>query len=308
MRIVLAALALTVISQSAVAQAPRIEYTRTSDVIYGRAYGLALTMEVFTPRRPNGRGVIWVVSSGGYSSRDLTEQPSFEKRISPLLEHGYIVFAVVHGSSPMFNVESHARDVRRAVRVVRQRATDFGIDPAQIGLAGSSSGGVIALLIAMTGEDGEATSRDPVDRVSSRIQAVGAFFPGTDLVNFGEDGRLITDVMRQASLVDPSFEFYDVDPITGRRTPVSEVTEIHRRLRQLSAVTHVTADGPPTILIHGDRDTAAPIQQSRRLFERLQTMKVPSNLVVREGMGHAWPGWESDCALVAAWFDKYLRP
>jgi acetyl esterase/lipase len=207
----------------------------------------------------------------------------------------------------MFNLESHVRDVRRAIRVVRHRAVDFRIDPARIGLAGSSSGGVIALLIAMTGEDGEATSQDPADRVSSRVQAVGAFFSGTDLVNFGEDGRLITDVMRQGNLVDPSFEFFDVDPLTGRRTPVSEVTEIRHRLRQLSAVTHVTADDPPTILIHGDRDTAAPIQQSQRLFERLQAMKVPADLVVREGMGHAWPGWESDSALVAAWFDKYLR-
>jgi acetyl esterase/lipase len=307
MRIVLAALALTLISYSAVAQAPRVEYTRTSDVIYGRAYGLALTMEVFTPKHPNGRGVIWVVSSGGYSSRDRTEQPSFEKRISPLLERGYVVFAVVHGSSPMFNVESHARDVRRAIRVVRHRAAEFSIDPVRIGLVGSSSGGVVALLIAMTGEDGEATSEDPVDRISSRVQAVGAFFPGTDLVNFGEDGRWITDVMRQGNFVDPSFEFYDVDPLNGRRTPVSEVTEIQRRLRQLSSVTHVTADDPPTILIHGDRDTAAPIQQSRRLFERLQAMKVPTDLVVREGMGHAWPGWESDSALVATWFDKFLR-
>jgi S-formylglutathione hydrolase FrmB len=43
------------------------------------------------------------------------------------------------------------------------------------------------------------------------------------------------------------------------------------------------------------------------LFERLQAMKVPTDLVVREGMGHAWPGWESDSALVATWFDKFLR-
>jgi acetyl esterase/lipase len=141
----------------------------------------------------------------------------------------------------MFNVESHARDVRRAIRVAGHRAVDFRIDPARIGLA-----------------------------------------------------------------VDPSFEFFDVDRLTGRRTPVS-FTEIHHRLRQLSAVTHVTADDPPTILIHGDRDTAAPIQQPQRLFERLQAMKVPTDLVVREGMGHSWPGWESDSALVAASFDKYLR-
>src|SRR5688572_1732326 len=76
------------------AQSGVAEHTRRSDVIYGRKFGLALTLEVFAPAKPNGRGVVWVVSSSGRSSREQTLQPSFERRISPLLQHGYIVFAV----------------------------------------------------------------------------------------------------------------------------------------------------------------------------------------------------------------------
>ena len=41
-------------------------------------------------------------------------------------------------------------------------------------------------------------------------------------------------------------------------------------LREYSPVTHVTAGDPPTILIHGDQDEAVPVQQSRRLIERLK--------------------------------------
>lgn len=40
-------------------------------------------------------------------------------------------------------------------------------------------------------------------------------------------------------------------------------------LLEYSPVTHVTADDPPTMLIHGDQDKAVPVQQSRRLVERL---------------------------------------
>jgi dipeptidyl aminopeptidase/acylaminoacyl peptidase len=66
---------------------------------------------------------------------------------------------------------------------------------------------------------------------------------------------------------------------------------------------------PPTILIHGDQDQdkAVPVQQSRRLIERLNDANVPARLVVREGVGHAYPGWEADTASSADWFDAHLR-
>jgi acetyl esterase/lipase len=193
---------------------------------------------VLAPARPNGLGVVWVVSSNGISSREQTLQPSFEQRISPVLARGYTVFAVIHGSSPAFR-----------------------------------------------------------------------FFPPTDLMNVGEASQNVVDLMRQRSgTVDPSFQFYDIDVKTGARTLVTERERVLRVLRETSPLTHVSADDPPTILIHGDQDKAVPLQQSRRLADRLNQTGVTARLVVREGKGHAWPGWESDTALIADWFDIHLRP
>jgi dipeptidyl aminopeptidase/acylaminoacyl peptidase len=79
-------------------------------------------------------------------------------------------------------------------------------------------------------------------------------------------------------------------------------------LRDYSPVTHVSTDDPPTILIHGDQDKSVPLQQSRRLIERLEAAKVPARLVVRAGAGHAYAGWDADAALIADWFDVHLRP
>src|SRR5688500_1550241 len=45
-------------------------YTRKEDVVYGRKFGLALTLDVFTPAKPNGRGVILCVSGGWVSSKE----------------------------------------------------------------------------------------------------------------------------------------------------------------------------------------------------------------------------------------------
>ena len=305
------ALALSVVGGSDVlvrALAQPAEYTRQSDVIYGRKFGLALTMEVFAPTKPNGRGVVWVVSSSGNSSREQTLQPSFERRILPLLKRGNTVFAVIHGSSPAFQVQDYVQDATRAVRFVRHRAVDLRIDAQRLGIAGSSAGGLIALIAAMRGQDGSSASEDAVERESSRVQAVGCFFPPTDLMNFGETSRNIIDLLRERGAVDPSFQFHDVDEKTGARTIVTDPEDVIRMLRELSPVTHVTPDDPPTMLIHGDADKAVPLQQSRRMIERLQQANVPARLLVREGMGHAWPGWEADSALLADWFDIHLGP
>jgi hypothetical protein len=94
----------------AAAQTSGRKAIRQSDVIYGRKFGVALTMEVFTAATRNGIGVVWVVSSNGRSSRDQTLQESFERRIAPLLDRGYTVFAIIHGSAPIFNVQDQVSD------------------------------------------------------------------------------------------------------------------------------------------------------------------------------------------------------
>lgn len=286
---------------------PAATLTRQSDVIYGRKFGVALTMEVFTPPTRNGLGVVWVVSSGGVSSREQTLQDSFERRIAPLLTRGYTVFAVIHGSAPIFNVQDMSGDVRRAVRVVRARAADFRIDGQRLAIAGSSAGGLLALTIAMHGDEGKPADADPIERVSSRVQAAGVFFPPTDLMHFGAPSQTIVDVMLKQGGLDPAFQFYDPDARTGARTPIADREKVLQLLREMSPVTHATADDPPTILIHGDQDKGVPIQQSQSLMTRLTELKVPSRLVVREGAGHAYPGWEADTRLIADWFDQHLR-
>lgn len=278
------------VGSGAAEQTSRPKAARQSDVIYGRKFGVALTMEVSTAATRNGIGVVWVVSSSGRSSRDQTLQDSFEGRIAPLLEHGYTVFAVIHGSAPIFNVQDQVSDVRRAVRFVRHRAAEFGIDGQHLGISGSSAGGLLALVVAMQEQDGDPTSDDVVERESGRVQAVGCFFPPTDLLNFGGSAENIVDLMQKRDgRVDPSFQFYDLDARTGARRSITAREEVIRMLREYSPVTHVTAGDPPTILIHGDQDKAVPVQQSHRLIERLNDANVPARLAVREGAGHAYP-------------------
>ena len=167
------------------AAAKESDVKRTEDVIYGRKFGTALTMDVFQPAKPNGAAVIFCVSGGWFSAHDLINTGF----AAELLKRGYTVFAVVHGSQPKFTIPEVLQDMHRAVRYIRSHATDYGIDPDRIGISGASAGGHLSLMQGTAGTPGDPEAKDPVDRESSRVQAVGCFFPPTDFLNYGQPGE-----------------------------------------------------------------------------------------------------------------------
>jgi hypothetical protein len=163
---------------------------RTSDVIYGRKAGMALTLDVFEPVKKNGAAVIYIVSGAWLSSHDDPTMVHVTAKVfEPFLNRGYTVFAVVHGSQPYFTIPDAILDIHRAVRFVRYHAEEYGVDRDRFGILGSSSGGELALMIATQGGPGSAESSDPVERESSAVQAAGCFFPPTDFLNFGKRRR-----------------------------------------------------------------------------------------------------------------------
>src|SRR5262245_43201300 len=93
-------------------------YKRIEDVIYRRKIRNALTLDVFQPPKPNGYGIVMIVSGGWFSAHEAIN-PAF---FMPLLQHGYTVFAVVHGSQPRYVVTEIEPDIHRAVRFIRHNA------------------------------------------------------------------------------------------------------------------------------------------------------------------------------------------
>src|SRR5215212_10486099 len=104
-------------------------YTRTQDVVYGRKFGVALTMDMFTPKaKPNGAAAVFVVSGGWVSAHEFLDiaGPGF---INELSSRGYTVFGVVHGSQPRYTIPEILGDMHRAVRFIRHHAAEYHVDP-----------------------------------------------------------------------------------------------------------------------------------------------------------------------------------
>ena len=270
---------------------PSTNYTRIEDVIYGRKSGTALTLDVFTPAKPNGYGIIGVVSGGWFSSHDAVSAGNF----MPLLNRGYTVFAVVHGSQPKFTITEITADLHRAVRFIRHNAAKYKVDPNKLGITGGSAGGHLSLTMGTQGGPGKESAKDPVDRESSSIQAVACFFPPTDFLNYGEPGEDAVGFGRLKNF-KPAFG-------TGLDTP-EERKELGKKI---SPFYFISTNTPPTLIMHGDADQLVPIYQARIFVDRCKELGVPAKLVVREGAQHGWKDMPKDIEVFADWFDQHLR-
>ncbi len=279
-------------------------FDRKSDVIYGRKVGTALTMDVFSPKsNANGSAVVLVVSGGYFSSRESII-PAF---FLPLLNRGYTVFAVVHGSQPRYTVPEIVLDVNRAIRFIRHHAKDYAIDPGRIGVTGASAGAHLSLMLGTAGDPGNPNAKDPVDRESSRVQAVACFFPPTDFLNYGAAAREMIKVTDFGRMFRPAFDFRELDPAENVWRPITDPEKRREILRKVSPATHVSADDAPALIYHGDADTLVPLQQSETIVEKLKGAGVEAKLVVKKGAGHGWLSMVKDMEAFADWFDEHLK-
>lgn len=144
-------------------------YQVRHDVVYGHKAGMALTYDVISPADSvNGAGIIHVVS-GGWNSRYF-EPDSVVENYRFLLDAGYTVFTLRHGSNPQFTIPEATEDVIAGVWHIRRHSGRFGVDSTRIGIFGGSSGGQLALMAGLSGD------KHPVS-------AVVAFFAPADLRN-----------------------------------------------------------------------------------------------------------------------------
>lgn len=281
-------------------------YTKT-EIIYGRKDGMALTMLMLVPKqRPNGKAIISVASGNWVSS--YNNAANFVNRSGVYLTKGYTLFVVMHGSQPRYAIPNAITDIKRAVRFIRFNSRNYNIDGNTIGITGSSSGGHLSLMVGLSDDKIDSTSRDPVDKVSSRVQAVAVFYPPTDFLNWGQEKMDLSKLQAVLKLagVASAFDFKEWNDTVRLYQSVTA----ERRLaiaKQISPVYNVTPDDPPVLIIHGDADRTVPLQQSETIITKLKEANVTNQFIIKKGGAHGWQNREVEEKIFVDWFDKYLK-
>ncbi len=230
-------------------------------------------LEYFPPAidRPNGTAVV-ICPGGGYGGLShLREGVQYAHWLSTL---GVASFVLTNRIGD-FGHPAPLQDVLRAIRIVRSRAAEFKIDPARLGVMGSSAGGHLAATAATLYDDPAGKTGAPLDAVNARPDFVILMYP------------VIT-------LDDPYAHVGSRENLLGKN-PSPDL------LKLLSPEKQVTAATPPTLLIHTQEDQTVPVENSILFYQALTRAHVPAEMYLfergshgmgmRDGLGTAsdWP-------------------
>lgn len=184
---------------------------------------------------------------------------------------------------------SQLHDAKAAVRWLRSRADELGVDPDRIAAWGESSGGHLAALLGLTGRelDGEIGVVGP----SSAVAAVVAWYPPTDLASLPGDlgSHPMAVDSREALLLG---------------APLPTVPEL---TAEASPLTHVRPGAPPFLLLHGEADQLIPCVQSERLVSALRAVDGDVEFETFPGADHMWRGSPDVAEAALDLTERFLR-
>lgn len=159
---------------------PKVRISDQGDHVVSNIHAPSITPYIPAADKATGCGIV-ICPGGGHV--ELWSDHEGHTLARWFQERGVAAFVLLYrlareeGST--YTVDDHAlADVKRALRLVRNRADEWRVQPARLGVMGFSAGGEVAALAAMHGDAGDASAADPVNRISSRPDFQALIYPG----------------------------------------------------------------------------------------------------------------------------------
>jgi acetyl esterase/lipase len=230
----------------------RLSKTRVQrNLVYARVRGQRLRLDMYLPppnvKRP--RPAVVQVHGGGWVVGDKREQGV--PLMTRLSDRGFVGFNVNYRLSPGATWPDHLVDVKRAIAWIREHADEYGVDPSRVAVTGGSAGGHIAAMVGLTGSDPQY--QPGFEEADTTVQAVIPFYGIYDFTD-----RLKTHA--------PGF----IDTLLEPMVMKAFLDEDPEAFAAASPLDNVNPDAPPFFVIHGDRDSMAPLADARAFVERMR--------------------------------------
>ncbi|MDZ4821661.1 MAG: alpha/beta hydrolase [Planctomycetota bacterium] len=224
--------------------------------------------------KANGTAVI-VCPGGGYGHLALGHEGRDVAEWFNSLGVSAFVFTYRHAGTG-YQHPAPMLDAQRAIRLVRSKAKEWKLKPDAIGILGFSAGGHLASTTGTHFDHGDSIAADPIDRVSCRPDFMILAYPVISLTG---------PIAHQGSRKN----------LLGKDKDADE-----QLAKSLSNDTQVTAETPPTFLMHTGGDTAVPAENSVQFYLALRKAKVPVEMHIYEKGGHGF-GLGTKDPLLATW-------
>jgi acetyl esterase/lipase len=217
-------------------------------------------LDLYIPRAAVTRPlpVAMYVHGGGMTAGDKSNlDPVF---LNALASAGYAVVSVNYRLAPQFKFPAQIEDVKCAIRYMRAKAHRYGLNGSEIFAFGTSVGGQLVALAALTGSH-SAFDVGPYETEPSKLTAIADMFGPANLTQAASGFT--------ASGIQQAFGAND-----------------HRDLLLASPTHFVAPHSPPVLLIQGVDDTKVLESQSIELYQDLKAAGDHTQLVLVQNMGH----------------------
>ena len=234
-------------------------------------------MYVYLPEKEVNTGAAVVICPGGGYWIEAMDHEGYD--MAAFLQEKGVAGIVLKYRLPYGHHEVPSSDARRAMRTVRMHAKEWGIDPAKIGIAGSSAGGHLASTAGTVFDYGNPESDDPVEHVSCRPDFMLLLYP---VITMDEDfGHM------------------------GSRDNLIGVSHNKELIHKYSNELNVTAQTPPAFLVLADDDNAVPPRNSIEFYSALKRNNVPAEMHIFQQGGHGF-GMHQDGLPVNNWPNLFI--
>jgi acetyl esterase len=221
-----------------------------ADVKYGPAARNVLDFYQAQSDKPTP--LIINIHGGGFVAGDkraAINAVSLKAMLDAEISFASINYRFVDGKDTIFPAPQH--DGARAVQFLRSKAKEWNIDSNRVACMGGSAGAGISMWIGFHDDLADPKSNDPVQRESTRIQAIGTFGgQGT------YDPIQIKELIGGRAWEHPSI--FKVYGITSAEEALHPTPERRMLYDEASAITHLTKDDPPLYMVYNEADGPLP--------------------------------------------------
>lgn len=250
-------------------------YQLTPNVVYHRADGRDLTLDVYRPRGASGPAPTLMYIHGGGWTNGSKEASALT--FLPYLEMGWAVVNVSYRLADAAHAPAAVEDCRCALRWIYRNAEGFNFDVERIVVTGNSAGGHLALTTGVLPASAGLDAQCPGDR--RRVWTTGNTSTAELKVAAIVNWYGITDVHDLANRT-PGTSGNFTEAWLGSRPDRNDVAT------RVSPTHYIRGDLPPILTIHGDADSIVPYDHATRLHEALDDAGAPNQLLTIPGGGH----------------------
>jgi acetyl esterase/lipase len=232
------------------------------------------TLTPYLPAKEKATGAaIIICPGGGYTHLSDREGPPVAEWLNTL---GITAFVLKYRIGPRYHHPAPLQDAARAVRTVRARAAEWGLDPERIGILGFSAGGHLASTLGTHFDSGAQGDADIIERASSKPNLMVLIYPVITM-------RELTHGGSKKSLLGEN--------------PTPSLVAL------LSNEEHVTKETPPTFLVHTMNDATVPLENSLAFAAALRKAGVPFEFHLYERGPHGFALGDKD-PILATWLAR----